>query len=138
MNREHQPVNYRLLILVITVVFVPGIARAVDSETRGSQTLQLQSAAGLQPKAPQEKEMTKAAVFVRPVLPANVVPAQTSVHMPRNEKIRILPLTLAKVPVASVFTKTVQPSVFKPHPVAQPAVSPLQRLAEKAAVEQTS
>lgn|GEM_PF-6414127 len=138
MNREHQPVNYRLFLLVITVVFVPGIARAVDSETRGSQALQIQSAAGMQPKAPSEKEIPGEAGFVRPALPANVVPARASVYMPRNEKIRILPLTLARVPVASVFSKTVQPSVFKPHPVAQPAVSPLQRLAEKAAVDATS
>lgn len=138
MNREQQPVNYRLFLLVITVVFVPGIARAVDSEARSSQSVQLQSAAGLQPKAPQEKEISRAAVFTRPALPANVVPAQGSLFMPRNEKIRILPLTVAKVPVASVFSKTVQPSVFKPHPVAQPAVSPLQPLAEKAAVDKTS
>lgn len=138
MNREQQPVNCRLFLLIMTVIFVPGIARAVDSETRGSQAVQLQSAGGHQPKSPQKNEVPKAAGFVRPALPANVVPAQASVFMPRNEKIRILPLTFAKVPAASVFSKPAQPSVFKPHPVAQPAVSPLQPLAEKAAVDQTS
>lgn len=137
MNRERPPVNYRLFLLVITVIFVPGIARAVDNEARGSKVVQLQSAAGLQPKTPQDKETNKAEPFVRPALPANVVPAQGAVFMPRNEKIRILPLTVAKVPVASVFSKTMQPSIFKPHPVAKPAVTPLQRLAEKTAVDQT-
>lgn len=131
MNHEKQPANARVCLLVMTVILVPGIARAVDNESRGSQvSAPLQSAAGFAAENARQKMPTKEG-YVKPPLPANVIAAQWPTAMPRNEKIRILPLTVAKVPTAPVLMKTVNPSVFKTTPVARPAISPVQRFAEK-------
>ncbi|MBU3759461.1 MAG: hypothetical protein FGM27_05965 [Candidatus Omnitrophica bacterium] len=57
----------------------------------------------------------------RAILPANIEPAVKRPTMPLNEKVRILPLTAAKVPLAAQLARPIQPSAFKIQPTPRPA-----------------
>lgn len=128
--------KYRAVFFVMTVVLVPGIARAVSDEKETVPNVQFETAHGMHARTPALKK-TEAPVLGRskPVLPLNVEPASRPAVMPRNEKIRILPLSSLKVPSAAVLARPVQPSVFKVHPIVQPAVPPAAKAAAKSAAD---
>ncbi len=137
MTRNFNKFDRKICLLIVTVVLVPGVARAVNGEN-GDQAQarpQLQSAEGI--KANERIAVSTPHVYKRPQLPAHVHPAERPVAMPRNEKIRIVPLDTLQLPAAVVLAQPLQPSLFKTTPTVQPAAAPVQALAVKPAVEQT-
>lgn len=134
MLRNLKGFDSKVCLLLVTVVLVPGVARAVSLETREERN-ELQTAAGI--KAQARPGVSSPQVYKKPQLPAHVLPAEHPAMMPQNEKIRIVPLDTIQVPAAIVLAQPVQPSIFKTAPAVQPAAAPTaQALAVKPVVDQ--
>ena len=124
--------NFRFPFVFLAVIFaVPASGTADETEGRKSVTRESHAAEGILPR--RAFQVNSEGQYVSPRLPENVIAANRPAVMPRNEKIRILPLNTLKVPAAVVLAKPIQKSVvFNAPQIARPATSPVETVAAPA------